>query len=158
MVQEKIQVGDRSYEFDDDKARIPIQEVYSYLAEESYWARGRPRDVVETSIERSYCLGCYASDGKIAGFARVVTDWSTMYYLCDVYVAPAHRGIGLGKELVRAVVEDPRLANLSGLLLTADAHGLYSRYGFVQNEQTASRFMRKPRPSSDVITDGSATY
>lgn len=100
---------------------------------------------MERSIEGSYCLACYAEDGSLAGFSRVVTDWATMYYDCDLFVLPQHRGRGLGKELVRRM--HPQLRSLSGMLLTADAHGLYAQFGFEQNKASANRFMRKPRPT-----------
>ena len=50
-----------------------------------------PRDVVARSIEHSFCFGLYNRDGQI-GFARVVTDYSSMAHLMDVFVLPAYRG------------------------------------------------------------------
>jgi len=137
--------GDRTYEISDDKSRIDVPRVHAYLAEESYWAKGRPLAVVTQSIHDSYCIGCYGESGSLAAFARVITDWATMYYICDLFVLEQHRRRGIGKELVRSIVENPPLASLSGMLLTADAHGLYRRFGFTQDDQTRARFMRRPR-------------
>ena len=133
------------YELSDDPARIDVEVVHQYLSEDSYWAEGRSIDVVARSIEHSWCLGAYDRDGVMVAFARVVTDWATMYYLCDVFVLPDHRGHGLGKALVGRIVNDSRLTDLAGLLGTADAHDLYSQFGFQQNDETRRLIMRRPR-------------
>lgn len=76
-------------------------------------------------------LGVYAEDGTMAGAARVVTDRATFAWVCDLFVLPGHRGLGLGRALVEGIVSHPDLAEVKRMLLaTADAHGLYSRYGF----------------------------
>ena len=49
----------------------------------------------------------------------------------DVFVLPEHRGSGLGKRLIAAVMEHPDLQNLRIFTLaTADAHSLYEQFGF----------------------------
>jgi GNAT superfamily N-acetyltransferase len=96
----------------------------------TYWAAGRPREVVKRSLRESLCFGLYHGDRQV-GLARVVTDRATFAWLCDVYVNEDHRGRGLGKRLLEAVVAHPDLAGLHRILLaTRDAHGLYERYGF----------------------------
>lgn len=133
------------YVFSDDPTRIDVDIVHQYLAEESYWAKGRTIDVVRKSIRNSHCLAAYTENGEMAAFARVITDWATMYYICDLFVLAGHRRRGLGKELVRRITSHPVLEGLAGMLLTADAHGLYSQYGFEQSEEVSKRFMRRPR-------------
>jgi acetolactate synthase-1/2/3 large subunit len=118
------------YELDDDPARIDVDFVHGYLSRQSYWAFGRPREVVERSIAGSArVVGLYGADGQV-GFARVVSDASTVAYLADVFVDERHRGRGLGVELVRAAVEGEPHRELSWRLDTADAQGLYERFGF----------------------------
>jgi GNAT superfamily N-acetyltransferase len=88
------------------------------------------REVVERSIENSLCFGLYDGDEQV-GFARVVTDSATFAHLMDVFVVESHRGRGLGKELVAAVMEHPGLQGLRIFsLATQDAHGLYEQFGF----------------------------
>jgi GNAT superfamily N-acetyltransferase len=119
------------YTISDDPARLDVGTVHRYLSEESYWARGVPRDVVERSIAGSLPFGLYAPDGSLVGFARVVTDRAVFAYLADVFVLDAHRGSGLGVWLVEVVLSHPELQGLRRwLLFTADAHGLYERFGF----------------------------
>lgn len=88
----------------------------------SYWSAKIPIDVVEAAIGNSFCVGAYAKDGSQVGFARLVTDYATFAYLCDVIVDEDWRGKGIGKQMV---------ASLRRVLLaTRDAHSLYERFGF----------------------------
>jgi GNAT superfamily N-acetyltransferase len=111
-----------------DVARIDVDLVHGFLSA-SYWAAGRSRAAVEESIRNSLCFGAYVAERQV-GFARVVTDFATFAYLADVFVIPEWRGRGISKRLLREVLGHPRLGNLSFLLRTRDAHGLYSRFGF----------------------------
>lgn len=117
------------YVFSDDKSRLNLEAISDFLINRSYWAKGRTMDQVKRSIENSICIGIYDGDKQI-GFARMVTDYAVMYWLCDVYVEEAHRGKGLGKFLVECVVNHPVLQKLNGILATSDAQGLYEKYGF----------------------------
>jgi uncharacterized protein (DUF952 family)/N-acetylglutamate synthase-like GNAT family acetyltransferase len=133
------------YRITDDAGCFDLDTATDYLANHSYWAKGRSREVVERSVERSWTLTVCAADGTMAGMARVVTDWATAYYICDLFILPEHRGRGLGKALAAAIVEHPVLEPLNGLLLTADAHGLYRQFGFGPDEEDPPRFMRRKR-------------
>jgi GNAT superfamily N-acetyltransferase len=124
-----------NYVINSDPSWIDIDLVWHFLSEESYWARGVPRDTVIKSMTHSICFGVYqlglGSDRKQAGFARVVSDRATFAYLADVFILPQHRGHGLSKRLLEAVLADPELQNLRRwLLFTADAHSLYEKFGF----------------------------
>lgn len=122
---------DDGYVISDDKARFDVEVIHGFLSGESYWARGRPRALVERAIAHALCLGLYAPDGAQAGFLRVATDRAISAHLGDVFVLPAHRGGGRGVALVRAALEHPELATVSRWTLnTADAHGVYARFGF----------------------------
>jgi GNAT superfamily N-acetyltransferase len=118
------------FELDDEPARVDVDAVHRFLAEESYWARGRPRETVERTVrEASRVVGLY-HDGRQVGFARAFTDGVSIVYLADVFVVPEFRGRGLGVELVREIVERSPFAGRKWLLHTADAHALYARFGF----------------------------
>jgi GNAT superfamily N-acetyltransferase len=137
---------DGGFELDDDRGRVDVEAVHLYLAEESYWARGRPRDVVERLVcEAPRIVGLY-QDARQVGFARAVTDGVAIAYLADVYVLPEARGRGLGVELVREMVDGGPFAHLRWILHTADAHGLYARFGFAPPEDP-SLLVRPARPS-----------
>ena len=117
-------------ELDDDRARIDVDAVHDYLANHSYWAKGRPYEVVERLIrEAQRVIGAYDGDRQV-GFARAVTDDNSFVYLGDVYVLPEYRGRGLGVELVREAVENGPQRDCHWYLHTRDAHSLYERFGF----------------------------
>jgi predicted N-acetyltransferase YhbS len=130
------------FELDDDPDRVDVGEVHRFLSEESYWARGRPRETVERLLrEATSVVGLYSPDGRQLGFARAVSDGVAFAYLADVYVLSEARGRGLGLELVREIVENGRLAGVKWLLHTGDAHGLYERVGF---GPPSERLMERP--------------
>ena len=117
-------------EITDETARFDVALIHRFLSEESHWARGIPRAVVEKSIAHSLCFGALV-DGAQVGFARVVTDRSTFAFLCDVFVLSAWRGKGLARRLIDAVVAHPDLQGLRRFALTSrDAAALYTGYGF----------------------------
>jgi GNAT superfamily N-acetyltransferase len=118
------------YTISSDPARVDLDVVHGFLSRDSYWAKGVPRDVVARAIANSLVFGVYQGDDQVA-FARVVSDRATFAWLSDVFVLPAHRGRGLARRLVEAVLAHPDLQGLRFFLLkTADAHGLYQRFGF----------------------------
>ena len=134
------ELGD-GYELDDDPARIDVDAVHDYLANESYWAEGRPHETVARLVrDASRVVGLY-HDGRQVGFARAFSDGVALAYLADVYVLPEHRGRELGVELVREIVENGPLANVKWMLHTHDAHGLYRRFGF---GTPSERVMERP--------------
>ena len=119
------------YALSTDPARLDITAIHRWLSEESYWARHIPYPTVERAIAHSLNFGLYAPDGRQAGFARVISDYTTFAWLCDVFVLPAHRGHGLSKWLVQQMLAYPDLQNLRRhLLATFDAHTLYQRFGY----------------------------
>lgn len=121
---------DGGLELDDDPGRIDVAAVHDYLANHSYWAKGRPCEVVQRLIrEAQRVVGIYDGELQI-GFARAFTDGVSLVYLADVYVLPEYRGRGLGVQLVREMVENGPYAGLRWVLHTRDAHRLYARFGF----------------------------
>jgi GNAT superfamily N-acetyltransferase len=132
-----------------DAGEMDVDAIHAYLAGESYWARGIPRDVVARAVRNSVCVGVFDRDAQVA-FARVVTDRATFAYLCDVYVLESHRGRGIGKRMMEAVDAHPELRGLRRWsLVTKDAHGLYGRFGWTPVDRP-ERFMERTDP--DVYT------
>jgi ribosomal protein S18 acetylase RimI-like enzyme len=127
-------------EFDDDPARVDVGAVHDFLANHSYWAKGRPYEVVERLIrEAQRVVGVYDGDRQV-GFARAFTDGISLVYLADVYVLPEYRGQGFGIRLVREMVEGGPYADLRWILHTRDMHPLYARLGF---EEPSERVMER---------------
>jgi GNAT superfamily N-acetyltransferase len=122
-------LGD-GYQLDDDRSRVDTAAVHRYLAAESYWAKGIALERVELGVRESFrVIGLYHHGAQVGYCRTVFADGSGVAYLADLYVLDAHRGLGLGVELVReAVVNGPPVRRW--LLHTADAHGLYAKFGF----------------------------
>jgi len=135
-------LGD-GYELDDDPARIDREAVHRYLSEESYWAKGRPRDVQDELIDgAARVVGVYHDDEQV-GFTRTLSDGHAQSYLADVYVLEEHRGRGLGVELVRFSVDEGPLAETKWFLHTSDAHDLYRKFGFAEPDERAMERWRR---------------
>ena len=125
-----------------DPADLDVATVHRWLSTDAYWALGRPLDVVERAVAGSVNLAAYDGDDFV-GYARIVTDRATFAWLCDVYVAPAGRGRGVGKTLmdvVRQILDEGGVQRT--LLATADAHGLYEGYGFAPLTETHKWMLR----------------
>jgi GNAT superfamily N-acetyltransferase len=128
--------NDSSFRVSTDRTKLDVPMIYRFLSENSTWAVGISRAVVERAIESSLCFGGYI-DGRQIAFARVVTDYATMAHLCDVFVLPEFRGHGYAKQLIRVVMEHPSLQGLRRFTLnTSDAHSLYERFGFKAPQQS----------------------
>jgi GNAT superfamily N-acetyltransferase len=113
-----------------ERARMDVAAIHAFLSQESYWAKNVPRDVVQRALEHSLCVGAFDGDAQV-GFARAITDYATFAYVADVYVLSSHRGQGLSKRLVDALVSHPDLHRIRRWhLVTRDAHALYAQFGF----------------------------
>jgi GNAT superfamily N-acetyltransferase len=135
-----------NYTISTDPARLNIETIHEFLHQHTYWASTRPLDVVRRSVENSLNFGVYCGKTMV-GYARVVTDYATFSWLCDVVILPDHRGKGLGKWLVQCVVNHPDLINQRRIMLaTRDANELYRVYGGFKPLDHPSRWMEKIIP------------
>ena len=113
-----------------DRSKLDVDAIHNFLSTQSYWCQNIPFEKVKKSIDNSLNFGLYYKDQQI-GFARIISDFSTMAYLGDVYVLPEHRGKGLSKWMMQVIMSHPELQGLRRwMLLTADAHGLYKQFGW----------------------------
>lgn len=136
---------DEVYTISTDKSMLDVSMIFNYLSKESYWAKGISENIVRRSIEHSLCFGVYIKNKQV-GFARIISDFATYAYLADVFLLPDYRGKGLSKRLMENIVGHPDLQGLRRwTLATADAHGLYARYGFTPVAKP-ERWMEKHNP------------
>lgn len=118
------------YTISTDRNRLNEKIILEYLQNDAYWALGRAADVIRRSIQHSENFGVYHGT-QMVGYARVVTDYATFGYVCDVFVLSSERGRGLGKWLVQVMLQHPELQGFRWWYLrTRDAHGLYRQFGF----------------------------
>lgn len=126
------------FAIDDDPARVDRDAVWRFLSAEAYWGRQRRRADFEAQIDGAWrVVGAYDDSGATVGFARAVSDGVAFAYLADVYVESAARGHGLGKALVRLMIDDGPGRDFRWTLFTADAHDLYASFGFAAPDATA---------------------
>jgi GNAT superfamily N-acetyltransferase len=131
------------YELDDDVARIDGDAAWRYLSTEAYWGRFRTRGDFSRQLASAWrVVGVYeAATGRMVGFARAVSDGVAFAYLADVYVLPEARGQGLGKELVRTMIDRGPGARFRWALHTSDAQGLYRQFGFAPPDD---KYLERP--------------
>ncbi|HWB20703.1 MAG TPA: GNAT family N-acetyltransferase [Phycisphaerales bacterium] len=119
-----------TYTISTNPASLDLEVIHSFLAT-AYWSPDIPRHVIQRAIANSLCFGVYDSAFAQVGFARVITDYATFAYLCDVFILPPHRGKGLSKKLMQAIIDHPQLQHLRRFMLfTRDAHALYAQFDF----------------------------
>ena len=107
-----------------------IEEVVRLL-KMTYWADKRPVEQIRKSMDNSSCYGVYLDDEKkLVGFARVISDYATTYYLCDVIIDTSYQHKGLGTALVSYIESLSEYSGLRGILITRDAHNLYQKFGY----------------------------
>ena len=123
------ELAEAGYSISDDKSKLDIGVINGYLAR-SYWSPDVPVARTESSIRHSHCFGIYYNSVQV-GFCRVVTDYTTMAYLADVFVLEEHRGKGLSKWMMHTILNFPDFILVKKWILgTLDAHGLYAQFGF----------------------------
>ena len=121
-------VGD--YILTADKKKLDLQYLYNLLCVPSRYSTGVPPERYALIVQNSLCFSVFYQ-GKQVGFSRVITDYSEFASLWDVFIDDAHRGKGLGKAVMKYLLEHPKLKGVfRWFLMTEDAHGLYQKYGF----------------------------
>ena len=126
----KLSLQKNEYYISTDKSKLDIDAIHDFLSTKAYWCLNIPKEKVGISIENSFCFGLYENKNQI-GFARIITDFSTIAYLGDVYILEEYRGKGLSQWLMETIMNFPELQGLRRwILLTGDAHELYRKYGW----------------------------
>ncbi|CAN5592417.1 hypothetical protein BH10ACT11_BH10ACT11_10480 [soil metagenome] len=139
------------YEFSDQEGRLDLEVVWGYLSTEAYWGRSRSRDDFEAQIASAWRLGGVYLGDRTVGFARAISDGVAFAYLADVFILAEHRGQGLGRGLVRLMIDDSPGAGFRWLLHTDDAHGLYADFGFAAAGSTLLERAGSARREQDVV-------
>ncbi|CAH0292999.1 GNAT family N-acetyltransferase [Peribacillus sp. Bi134] len=143
----------KGFSISTNKKHLDVDLIHNFLNQEAYWSKGIPKETVIKSIENTtLCFGVYKGeigneDIEQVGFARVITDLATHAYLCDVFILPDYRKLGLSKLLMEVITNHSELEGVRRFMLaTNDAHSLYKKYGFNQIDNP-ELFMQKVRKS-----------
>ena len=141
-----------AYTISTDPQRLDVTLIHHYLSTSTYWATGRPLEVVRRSLEHSLCFGLYQGAAQV-GFARVITDYATFAWVADVFVLEAQRGQGLGTWLTEVIVGHPDLQGFRRwALATKDAQELYRKFGFGELKRP-ERWMERHDPATQERPD-----
>jgi len=136
-----IEISRDNYIISTDPVKLDIDATADTLTR-AYGAQGRTREMIARYIQHSLVFGMYHKSKQI-GLARVVSDYTTFAWLCDVFIHEDHRGHGLGKWLMETVHAHPDLQDLRRwMLATRDAHGLYEQFGWTPLDNP-ERWMNK---------------
>lgn len=118
------------YRVSSELSEMDFDVIHGFISN-SYWAQGMPAALLQKALSNSLCFGVFDKDNQQLAFARLITDKATFAYLADVFVLESHRGLGLSKMMMAAIMEYPDLQGLRRIMLaTRDAHGLYAQFSF----------------------------
>ena len=110
----------------------PQKEVVNLLRQ-TVWAKNRKKEAIIKSLNNSICYGAFTKNRQQVGFARVITDYATHFYICDVVVKKEFRNKGIGRQLLKTITENEDLKPLLGMLITENAEKFYEPFGFTKN-------------------------
>lgn len=125
-----------------DKNKIDFGKVVNYLQNESYWAKNRSKETILKSIKNSLCYSLLLN-GEFIGFTRVISDYCTFSYLCDVFILTGYQNKKYGHKLIEYILNDDELKGTRLFLLTQTAREFYKKFGFKNEEEILKRVMYK---------------
>jgi GNAT superfamily N-acetyltransferase len=117
--------GPDGYWAGDDMTLVDAARVHAWMSKESYWAAGRARRGHGPRLREFPGRGPVSAAGEQAGFARLVTDYATVAWLCDVFAAAGHRGHGIGTFLVETAVGHPDVREVRQVVMAEPGSSIY---------------------------------
>jgi predicted GNAT family acetyltransferase len=126
-----------------------FETVHQWLST-TYWSAGITKErIIQGFQNTSIVIGAF-SEGHQVGVARCITDTTRFAYIADVFVSPEHRGKGIARQMVKALLSHPKAADADrAILFTQDAHGVYQSLGFGPHEHPEHLMVRrKPKQGS----------
>lgn len=140
-------------EISTDKEKLDINLIIDFLHKYSYWAQHRSDEIIKKSIENSYSIGVYREKKQI-GFARIVTDYSTVYYLTDIFIIPGYQNRGIGHKLMNYIHNLDFIKNSRGILTTQTAHKFYNEFGFSRENDIVQKRIMVKSPDHKIDNKG----
>lgn len=127
-----MEVKNNNYYISTSFSLLDINAIW-LLLKDCFWTKNIPIDYVKKFVQHSLCFGVYEKKSNILlGFGRIITDYTTYAYVCDVVINKKHRGKGLANSLIKAMLEYPELKGLKtwSLRITSESERIYKKYGF----------------------------
>ncbi|MCS6897331.1 MAG: GNAT family N-acetyltransferase [Nitrospira sp.] len=112
------------------------------LFHQAPWAKGRTIEGTEEMLRHTDLAICAWDRERLVGFGRVLTDFVYRATIWDVIVDRAYQKQGIGSEIVRRILEHPRLERVELFWLCTRRPSFYERLGFSAKEQTGMVWVR----------------
>lgn len=120
----------------------------THMYQSEWWTKGRRLADIRTMLKNTDVLVafCDSDSQRLVAFARVITDYVYKALILDVVVDATQRGKDLGRALMDAIVEHPKMRRLRHfeLYCLPELVPFYRKWGF-SDELGELRFMRRER-------------
>jgi GNAT superfamily N-acetyltransferase len=119
------------YSLKDGFGNMDFEKVTDMLSKVPWCIGIGKKEVIQGAENSALLVGAFIKDDGQVGFARVVSDKTRFAYILDVVVNEKYRKQGIGQAMIRYIVDHHELKDVyQFILLTKDAHGVYSKVGF----------------------------
>ncbi|NEO28806.1 MAG: GNAT family N-acetyltransferase [Kamptonema sp. SIO4C4] len=113
-----------------------IEDLYQ-LYQKQWWTHQRQRRDIPRMLQHSdeIVAFCEPQNNQLVAFSRLLTDYVYRAYIFDVIVAEAHQKQGLGRKLIEAILQHPRLQAVEVFSLTClpEMVKFYQKWGFTNS-------------------------
>jgi len=112
------------------------------LFNQAPWAKGRKEADAKQMLANTDLFVCVWDAERLVGFGRVLTDYVYRASIWDIIVDKTYQGQGIGTELVRRILNHPRLKKVELFWLCTRMPEFYEKLGFSSKEQTGMVWSR----------------
>ena len=113
---------------------IPCQgliKLKELLDKHAFWAKGRSPQELRNLLSHSTVVISLWRGSRMIGFGRATSDGIYRAVLWDIVVAGDLQGLGLGKKVVKALLNAPSLKRVERIyLMTTHSSDFYEQIGF----------------------------
>lgn len=110
-----------------EKPIPPLQLMRLY--EDADWWPERTKDGIRKLLSHGIVVGAW-QDKQLIGFCRAVSDGVYRAYVEDVVVLGAHRGQGIGRQLIDKMMKELGSIEMVSLFCSAKLSEYYEKSGF----------------------------
>ena len=113
-----------------------MNKLKTLLDKHAFWAKGRSNKQLSQLLANSTVVISLWHGHRMVGFGRATSDRIFRAVLWDIVVADDLQGLGLGRQVVDALITTPALKNVEKIyLMTTNSKEFYLQLGFEQSEQ-----------------------
>ena len=108
-----------------------MQELKNLLNTNAFWAKGRNTNQLRKLLSKSPVVISLWRNKRMVGFGRATSDGIYRAVLWDIIVAGDLQGMGLGRQVVDALLASPPLRSVERIyLMTTNSSEFYLQLGF----------------------------